>query len=144
MTFVVLDASVAMKWYVREDGSNEAQALLDSDVAFLVPDLFFVEVGSALVRQHREYRQLDKADVLSAARDVLNLDIEAAPSSLLLTEAVELSIALGHPIRDCFYLALAERLGLVLVTADQQLLRKVAASNLAEQVLPLGRIADIV
>lgn len=144
MTFVVLDASVAIKWYVREDGSDDAQKLLDSDVLFLARDLLFVEVSAALLRQHREYGQLSGADVRQAIEDILRLGIETVSSSVLLVRAVELSLALGHPVRDCFYIALAERQRIVFVTADKQLIRKTDKSEWAGVTLPLERIGDIV
>jgi hypothetical protein len=41
MKFVVIDASVAVKWYVAEDESERAVALLDADeILFLAPDYF--------------------------------------------------------------------------------------------------------
>jgi predicted nucleic acid-binding protein len=40
------------------------------------------------------------------------------PASLYNERALELALALGHPIYGCLYLACAEALGATLVTAD--------------------------
>jgi predicted nucleic acid-binding protein len=41
---LVVDASVACKWFVEEDGSQAAEALLDSGSTLLAPDLLVPEV----------------------------------------------------------------------------------------------------
>ena len=46
MTFVV-DASVALKWFVEEDGSERAAALLASKDLLIAPDLIVPEVCDA-------------------------------------------------------------------------------------------------
>ena len=55
MTLQVIDASVAIKWFVpHEAGAAEAIAILDhvrdSPVGFVVPELFFSEMLAVLVR----------------------------------------------------------------------------------------------
>ena len=46
----------------------------------------------------------------------------------LVTEALDLALALEHPVQDCVYLALAEREGCELVTADDKLVRTLRSS----------------
>ena len=41
---LVVDASVAVNWYVPEVGSAQAAALLDSDAELLAPDLLVAHV----------------------------------------------------------------------------------------------------
>lgn len=54
VTGYVVDASVAVKWLVAEDLSEESAALLDMDVTLLAPDLLFAEAASALAARHRQ------------------------------------------------------------------------------------------
>jgi predicted nucleic acid-binding protein len=120
----VLDASVAVRWVVPERGSVEAADLLTRDIAWLAPHLMFVEAASALrrktaaaeIRAEIAAQALDA--LLQASRDgviaVAN-DREIAPSALLL------ALSLGHKVPDCLYLALAEREGAGLATADARL-----------------------
>lgn len=76
MSIVVLDASVAAKFYVRERDSELAQALVDREFNFLVPDIFFSEVANAIRKQHREDGQLDAASVRLAIDDLLMIGAE--------------------------------------------------------------------
>jgi predicted nucleic acid-binding protein len=50
--------------------------------------------------------------------------------------ALELAIALDHPVYDCLYLALAERMGVGMVSADRRFLRAMAGTAFE----PLGRM----
>lgn len=118
MRLAVVDASVAVKWYVEETESERALALLDNnDLVFLAPDIFLAEVTNALLRQRRAGQLTDEA-LDKALNDVSNSVPQLTASSRLLDRAVEVARLLAHPIYDCLYLALAERWDTVLVTAD--------------------------
>jgi predicted nucleic acid-binding protein len=120
MRFVVIDASVAVKWYVNETGSEKAVSLLDNDdLLFLAPDIFLPELTNALLRQRRTGQLTDQA-LDKALGDVSFSAPELVPSGRLLDRAVVVARALSHPLYDCIYLALAERWETVLVTADEE------------------------
>lgn len=137
---IVIDASVAVKWFVEEALSDQASALIAVHAGALAgPDLLCVEVSSALVRSANTVKQsrphvaaaLDRFDALIAAGGV-NLhrsghgDIRAAAN---------LAIELGHPIKDCVYLRLAMKLDCPLVTADRRFADKARAIYRDVQVL---------
>ena len=63
---IVLDASVAVKAYMEEVGSDEAAAVLTCDKKFLAPELIRVEVCSALCRRVRR-GELEAEEAPSAA-----------------------------------------------------------------------------
>jgi predicted nucleic acid-binding protein len=138
MKLIVLDASVAAKWYIREINSELAQRLLDGDFSFLVPDIFLAEVATAVRKQHREHGQLNAADVRAAINDFLTLGIQPISSAILLPRAIEASLILDHPVYDCLYLSLAERSQKIAVTADKRLCEKVEGSEWADRVLLLS------
>src|SRR6185437_13955244 len=50
------------------------------------------------------------------------------PSAELAPSAADIALQLDHPVYDCFYLALAERREIELLTADRRLVRKAAGS----------------
>ncbi|MBI5280650.1 MAG: type II toxin-antitoxin system VapC family toxin [Candidatus Solibacter usitatus] len=125
---LVVDASVAVKWFIAEEGSEDADALLDSDIPLLAPKIIEVEVTSALAYRYR-VGDLDAAEVRRAvARWVDGCLAAHAPLTSddreLLKDAAELSIELDYKIPDCLYLALARSAGCPLITADAHLLRK--------------------
>jgi predicted nucleic acid-binding protein len=49
----VVDASVAVKWYLPEPESDAAGRLLDPEHDLIAPDLLFAEVGNALWKRWR-------------------------------------------------------------------------------------------
>ena len=120
MAYIVLDACVAIKWFVPEQGTDDAVRLLEhADILFLAPDIFPAEVANGLLRQHRE--GFLPENLLEAA--IAELDAvmpQLVSSASLLRGAAALALRLRHPIYDCLYLALAERWDTVFVTADEK------------------------
>jgi len=120
----VLDASVAVRWLVTERGSEEAAVLLGRPVGWLAPRLMLIEAAGAL-RRKTAGGELD-ATLASQALDIL-VDgaegglIHIADDETLVASALMLAISLKHRVPDCMYLALAEREGAALATADTRL-----------------------
>lgn len=125
----VIDASVAVKWLIPEEGRAEARSFLTGSDALLAPRLMVTEVAAGLSRRAR-VGQISKPAARRALREWLALidsgGIELADSKALIGEALEISLALNHPLPDCLYLALARQSRAVLVTADQPLAKKAA------------------
>jgi predicted nucleic acid-binding protein len=120
MRFIVVDASVAVKWYVNETGSEKAVALLENeDLFFLAPDIFLAEAVNALLRQQGAGQLVDEA-LDKALRDLTFSRPELVSSTRLIDRAVVIARAIRHPIYDCLYLALAKRWETVFVTADAE------------------------
>ena len=126
---IVIDASVAVKWYFPESGSDEAiRILANCSGEILVPELFVVEVCAALVR-HANTNKSQRSGVLSLLTEfALTIDRREfevhAPSLTLPFKAATLAIDLGHPLKDCIYLALAMEQACLLVTADARFAAK--------------------
>lgn len=120
MTRYVVDASVAVKWLVREPLSHQASLLLARDVSLLAPDLLFAEAANALwaMRQRGDLED----DEFEEAVQTLRTAPVLVPATLLqlVPAASRLAADLGHPIYDCFYLALAIQETAPLITADQR------------------------
>lgn len=121
---IVVDASVAVKWFLEEPGSEAAGQLLEGKEGLTAPQLIRLEVAGAFTRRARA-GQLESSDAQrlwtrwfdEVARGVLSLVDDA----VLLPAAVAHALALRHPLQDCLYLALAEELGAPLVTSDRRL-----------------------
>lgn len=120
MTLVV-DASVVAKWVMNEDDSDRALTLR-AETDLIAPSLIVAEVGNALWKAVRrgEVKKLDALDALSVAFGPLHAII---PTEEFGNRALELAIALAHPVYDCVYLALAERQRATIISADRALLR---------------------
>jgi len=115
----VVDASVALKWLVDEEGSGAAAALLEGPL-LLAPELIHVEIANALWRMARVGRltEADAADALALFQR-LPLRRRLADRDLA-AEALRLARLLDHPVYDCLYLALAMDAGAPVVTADRR------------------------
>jgi predicted nucleic acid-binding protein len=122
----VLDSSVAFKWVVPEADSDKALRLRDGFRSgadeLLAPDVFPIEIAHALTRAERQGR-LTAAEGARALVDVLQLLPQLHPSLPLLPRAYVISSGMRVGIDDCLYVALAEREGCALVTADGRLVR---------------------
>ena len=127
MTGYVVDASVAVKWFVNEAFSEVSARLLDDDVTLIAPELLFAEVANALWALCRR-GDIGPGD-FAEATDTLKGAPIAVPSSMrqLAAAAGRLAIDLDHPVYDCFYLALALQEQYPVVTADARFHDKVRA-----------------
>ena len=132
---IVVDGSVAAKWYFAEPGHEAADRVLAARIAgeheLLAPDLIVPEFVNVLWKRVRR-QECSRA----AAQVVLELWEVDRPSlvasSDLATQAFELATALDQSVYDCLYLALALEIEAPLVTADRQLAR--AARSVSAQV----------
>lgn len=121
----VVDASVAVKWFVRGDwaareGDVDAalsllKASASGQVRFVQPPHFLAEVGAVLGRLSAASAPRDLA-LLSA------LNIEWATPLQALQRAMAMAIDLEHHLFDTLYHAVALEMeeGAVLVTADRR------------------------
>ena len=114
---IVLDASVALRWVYDEPGSAEARELRLRRDPLIAPDLWRLEVASAIARRVRN-GQIDLETARRHRAGLLRTPMSFMPSGELEPDAFRLATALAHPIYDCVYLALAERRGARLATAD--------------------------
>jgi len=131
---IAVDTSVAVKWLVEEEDSDRAAELLGRSL--IAPDLIVVECGNALwKRQRRSEIPLDQA---LAGLAGLGHFVSLVPSTPFALRALEIAVELQHPVYDCLFLAAAEELDVLLVTADQRFHSAVRRSAMADRVTLLG------
>jgi predicted nucleic acid-binding protein len=138
---IVIDASLAVKWFIREKFSLEAMALFEEHGgAIIVPDIFVIEVIGVLVRRANIDKSLriESEDSLRRFRTAFDeQEITAQRSeSVTMAQATALALTLGHPLKDCIYLALAMELECELVTCDARFAAK--AKGVWDRVRVLG------
>ncbi|MGA9075108.1 MAG: type II toxin-antitoxin system VapC family toxin, partial [Candidatus Sulfotelmatobacter sp.] len=99
MTNLVLDASVAVKWVIPSAGETltaESFQLLkryaDGEINFIVPDVFWAEVGNVLWKGVRQRRWV-QAVAEGAASEISHQDFFTVSSLTLLPEALKIAFA---------------------------------------------------
>lgn len=122
---IVIDASVAVQWFVPEPGSADATRLLHTDSPFLAPDFMPVEATNAWWKKCRR-GEMSSSQVERALARLLALGLELVPSAALLTRATSVALDLDHAVYDCVYLVLATQHGATLATSDGRLRRSAA------------------
>ena len=141
LSFVV-DASVGIKLVIEEDSSERAQALLshlgaDPRPQFHVPDLFYVECANILWKRMKRWgRPLDEAE--TALAYLRGLALLRAPTADLAPDALKIAAENGITAYDACYVALARKLGVPLVTADEKL-----CLRLARSAFDVRRLGDV-
>jgi predicted nucleic acid-binding protein len=119
---LVVDSSVAVKWFVAEEeaGVAEALALLDDHLSrrcvLAAPSHLLLEVVNAL-----RSRGLGEPDLAAAARWLLGAQLELTPVEQLVERAAVIAAGHGLTIYDAAFAALASELECELVTEDRRL-----------------------
>lgn len=133
---LVIDASVALKWFVQEPQHEAALALLRGGHTLHAPDLLVIEVANAAWKKFaRREISRDQAAAIAATCNGDALDLLA--SAPLVPRAFELAAELKHPVYDCLYLACAEAVDGVVVTADSGFAKAAARASMRDRVRPL-------
>jgi predicted nucleic acid-binding protein len=122
---IVVDASVAVKWVIPEELSDQAESLRGRADRLLAPDLLLPEAANALWKKLLR-REIAPREATQAMDLLMASGLDLRPSGPLLGRALTLAQRLRHPVYDCLYVALAQAEGATLVTADQRLLARIA------------------
>jgi hypothetical protein len=121
---LVVDASVAVKWFLNEPDSRQALGLFGQPYKLVAPPLIRVEVLAAIAKRVRmgQISIEDAAGQMDRWRStLLNRAVFVVDSDEQYQEETALSLQERHSLYDCIYLVLAKKLCVPLVTADQRL-----------------------
>lgn len=145
---LVLDTSVAVKFYVPEELREEALQILDAAEAgsleLVARGTLYPEFLNALWWKHRR-DELSREEV----REGWEKLISDRPASLyapedLMPRAVEITFESGVIIYDALFLALAEDADTLLVTADGKLLKALVGTSYAHLAHPLSDAGSLI
>ncbi len=127
----VVDASVAVRWFLANEIHPHAEAVLEHLVyrpeSFAVPELFCFEVFSVLCRVHSRGPEA----FLEGVIPLLEGGMFRHPMTTSLASQAERFIALGLTGYDACYVALAQTLQGVWLTFDARAHRALAATGLS-------------
>ncbi len=137
---VIVDASVAAKWFFGEEHSETALRLLNNPFELHIPELFYLEINSLLIKRTRR-RELSQLEALEIHDEVRSMPIQSYSTLNLQERAFEVALETGQSIYDCIYLALAEALEGRMVTADRRFFLAMQGSPLEDYTLWIEDLA---
>lgn len=127
---LVLDASVVIKWYVEEEGTDRALRILD-DYSNGKLDLISVQLMPfEVINALRYARDFGTLDLLKVGESLSKLQIGLFPLlDGLYEKAVSYAVEYGTTIYDASYLSLAMNTDSVFYTSDSKFVEKVGSNK---------------
>jgi len=125
----VVDANVAATLFIPEPLSDKADALF-AHMAYLntrlcVPDVFYVELGSVLLKLARAKRMAPD-EATDNLRILMSLRLRRFATLEVIADAFRIGSSYMIAMHDAVYVALAAQLRLPLITNDERLARAMA------------------
>lgn len=134
MNRYVVDASVAMKWFLPEIHSEAALRLCHPHCWLHVPALMTLEFGNVLAKRIRR-GELTRAEGDAVLTELKHLPLQRHADERLFPAAYQLALDTQRSLYDCLYLALAEAVDGVMVTADRKFYSSLAGGSYGRRVL---------
>lgn len=133
MTLVV-DTSVVIKWLVDEGDNAAAIPYLGTEL--IAPELVLIEVGSVAWKKWRKGEMsIEQVEMVTAF--VLSF-VATLPVRPFAEPALQIALALNHPVYDCYFLATAQHLETKVLTFDARLARACSGTQFEQYVHYLG------
>lgn len=131
MTDLVIDSSVAVKWFVVEPYSADARKILDGyrngSLSLLAPDLINAEFGNIVWKKH-VLQGLAATDAQAIIDGFRSLQFTFVATATLLDDAYKLAVKHQRTVYDSLYLALSLRANCQFVTADERFVNAIGSS----------------
>lgn len=134
MSRLVVDASVAIKWFLDEEYSGIAREVLNGEHTLMAPDLLYPEFGNVLWKRVGK-GEMTAEESRAVAKALLQIPVHVHSSRGLLEPALEIANRTQRTVYDSTYLALAVRERSILVTADKRLFNAVQATPVSRYLM---------
>ena len=131
----VLDCSVAMAWYFKDEANADANAVRRSlsGVGAVVPALWPLEVANILVSGERRGRGTEaEAGKWLRYLQMLPIRVDDETATRAWSDTLHVARSYGLSAYDACYLELALRLGLPLASLDETLKAAATSAGVAE------------
>ena len=119
MSGYVVDASVAIKWFIPEIHSEAALQVRRSHERLHVPAFMTLELGNVIAKKIRR-GELTREDGKTILKELRHLPLQRHADNRLFPAAYALALDTQQSLYDCLYLALAEAVNGRMITADRK------------------------
>ncbi|MDO8515004.1 MAG: type II toxin-antitoxin system VapC family toxin [bacterium] len=131
MDKIILDTSVIIKWFVKEENSDKADGWLvkikNSSVLLVSPAVLFLELSNALILGNK----YEKQDAKRAVAAVYKLSPEIIyPDQNLIEDIIELMAKDKIAAYDALFIVLSQKFNIPLLTADLKHHKKEYSPNI--------------
>ena len=125
---MIIDASVAAKWFLTDEALTEHAALVRTAmvqrrVGFMAPSVIWPEVAHAVVRAVRRKR-LDPEAAQAISGDIVDVRPLIRVAEVDPFTAIRTALATGVSACDAQYLRLGARFDLKVLTADERMVEQ--------------------
>lgn len=134
---LVVDASVAVKWFSREEDHARAVTVANRASHIIAPDFVILETLNVIWKQRRR-NELTQAQATEARVLMTNYFDKLVPATALSAQTFSLAAEMDHSVYDCAYLACALAENCQLVTADEKFAAKAVSAGYTENILSLS------
>ena len=124
---IVVDANVAVKWFLPEPLSDMAERVLQAKAQRVAPDHIFGEVGETLLKVVRQGGI--STETARASLAALPKLLQSFPTRDLAEAAFEIALETKISNYDALYVAAAQRWDGLLVTADERMITALRGSR---------------
>jgi len=137
---LIVDASIVIKWFVTENLREEARQLIVQGHSLHSPDFVVIELANIAWKKvlRKEIDERQAKGIVAASLGGTPIRHRAVNFA---ERGTEIALGLGHPVYDCIYIACAEELGSILVTADTRLEKAVQATRFASRIVHLANFS---
>jgi predicted nucleic acid-binding protein len=121
---IVVDASIAVKWYIRDeiDADRAIDMLLDYEkgkIKLIVPALFYYETGNA-INTAVIRKRITEEEGRGIIKDMIETDLAISATDKLIPAAYMYARKYAISLYDASYLAAAKEHTAVFYTADRK------------------------
>jgi predicted nucleic acid-binding protein len=124
MDKIVIDSSVAIKWFIPQNYSLEANKILNSyqqdQVILLAPDLIYSEMGNIVWKMER-FQGLENQDAQVILDLFEQMQFNIVSSKQLLKDAYQFAVSHQRSVYDSLYVVLSIKEDCKFITADNKL-----------------------
>ena len=130
-------AGVSVNWLKAEDGSDISRGMAARGEHLHAPRLMASGIANALWRKAR-LGEIERGVAGIMLASVPEMPVRWGDDEMVCGDAIRLALALDRPVYDCVYLALAHRIGAIVVTADLRFVNALASTEHGEAIITLN------